>query len=160
MRAAVVIEQCWHRVPGGTAGAVLDQLRAVSTAGGGDQGGGAQAGVEQVGVAARHSRPPPEAWRPPIPVRHLPLPRLALYRTWHRLRWPPVERATGPVDVVHATSLAIPPRSAPLVVTIHDLAFMHQPSHFTRRGRSFFRRGLDLARRDADLVLCPSATTA
>src|SRR5919106_1104558 len=159
MRAAVVIEQCWHRVPGGTAGAVLDQLRAVSTAGGGDQGGGAQAGVEQVGVAARHSRPPPEAWRPPIPVRHLPLPRLALYRTWHRLRWPPVERATGPVDVVHATGYAIPPRTAPLVVTMHDLAWRRDPSMFTRNGVRFFEAGLRCVVADADLVLCPSRAT-
>ena len=38
------------------------------------------------------------------PVRRLPLPRPLLYETWHALRWPPVERATGPVDVVHATA--------------------------------------------------------
>ena len=30
MRAAVVIEQCWHRVPGGTASAVIDQVAAVA----------------------------------------------------------------------------------------------------------------------------------
>jgi glycosyltransferase involved in cell wall biosynthesis len=83
-----------------------------------------------------------------------------LYEAWHRLRRPSVERATGPVDIVHATSLAIPPRSAPLVVTIHDLAFLHQPSHFTRQGHRFFRRGLELAHGDADLILCPSETTA
>ena len=85
MRAAVVIEQCWHRVPGGTARAVLDQVQAVVQSG----------QVDQVGVAARHRHPPAPAWRPEIPVRHLPLPRLALYRTWHRWRWPAVERATG-----------------------------------------------------------------
>lgn len=90
----------------------------------------------------------------------LPLPRLALYESWHRLRWPSVEKATGRVDVVHATSLAVPPRSAPLVVTIHDLAFLSDPSHFTRRGVSFFRRGLEIARRDADLIICPSQATA
>ena len=32
---------------------------------------------------------------------------------------------------------------APLVVTLHDLAFLHDPSHFTRRGNSVFRRSLD-----------------
>jgi glycosyltransferase involved in cell wall biosynthesis len=82
-----------------------------------------------------------------------------LYEAWHRLRAPRVERATGPVDLVHATSIAVPPKSAPLVVTMHDLAFLHEPSHFTRRGLSFFRRGLALAKREADLLLCVSQAT-
>jgi glycosyltransferase involved in cell wall biosynthesis len=89
-------------------------------------------------------------------VHHLPLPRLALYESWHRLRRPKVERATGPIDVVHATTLAMPPRSKPIVLTIHDLAFLHHPRHFTARGLSFFGRGLQIALRDADLVLCSS----
>jgi glycosyltransferase involved in cell wall biosynthesis len=149
MRAAVVIEQCWHRVPGGTASAVLDQVEAVAATG----------RVEQVGVAARHRHPAPEAWRPTVPVRHLPLPRQALYRTWHRLRWPAVERATGPVDVVHATGYAIPPRTAPLVVTMHDVAWRRDPSMFTRNGVRFFEAGLRCVIDDADLVLCPSQAT-
>jgi glycosyltransferase involved in cell wall biosynthesis len=149
MRAAVVIEQCWHRVPGGTASAVIEQVAAVAGTG----------AVEQVGVAARHDGPPPEAWRPAIPVRHLPLPRLALYRTWHRWRWPAVERATGPVDVVHATGYAIPPRTAPLVVTMHDVAWRRDPSMFTRNGVRFFEAGLRCTIADADLVLCPSQAT-
>ena len=149
MRVAVVIEQCWHRVPGGTASAVLDQIDAVAASG----------AVDQVGVAARHGGPAPEAWRPSIPVRHLRLPRQALYRTWHRLRWPPVQQATGPVDVVHATGYAIPPRSAPLVVTMHDLAWRRDPSMFTRNGVRFFEAGLRCVLDDADLVLVPSRAT-
>ncbi|MFS8584587.1 MAG: glycosyltransferase family 1 protein [Acidimicrobiia bacterium] len=149
MRVAVVIEQCWHRVPGGTARAALEQIAAVAAAG----------GVDQVGVAARHRRPPAPAWRPAIPVRHLPLPRLALYRSWHRWRRPPVERATGPVDVVHATGYAVPPRRAPLVVTLHDLAWRRDPSMFTPNGVRFFESGLRCVVDDADLVLCPSRAT-
>lgn len=149
IRVALTLEQCWHRVPGGTGVAGLGMARGLNDA----------PEVEPVGVAARHAGPPPETWQPPIEVHQLPLPRLALYESWHRLRRPRVERATGPVDVVHATTLAVPPRSAPLVVTIHDLAFLNDPTHFTRRGLSFFRRGLALARRDADLVLCPSEAT-
>ena len=94
-----------------------------------------------------------------IPVERLPLPRPLLYEAWHRLRLPKVQRATGTVDLIHATSLAVPPRSAPLVVTIHDLAFLTYPEFFTPRGVSFFMRGLELAGRDADLILCPSAAT-
>jgi glycosyltransferase involved in cell wall biosynthesis len=146
----MTLEQCWHRVPGGTAVAGIGMAGALA----------ARADVDVVGVSARHSSPPPPEWRPEIAVASLPLPRVLLYEAWHRLRRPSVESATGPVDVVHATTLAIPPRSAPLVVTIHDLAFLHQPSHFTRRGHRFFRRGLEIARGDADLILCPSETTA
>ncbi|HEX5366653.1 MAG TPA: glycosyltransferase family 1 protein [Acidimicrobiales bacterium] len=149
MRAAVVLEQCWHGVPGGTAGASIDQVAAVTATG----------EVDVVGVAARHRRPAPAEWRPPVPVRHLALPRLALYRTWHHLRRPPVERATGPVDVVHATGYAIPPRTAPLVATMHDLAWRRDPTMFTRNGVRFFEAGLRCARDDADLVLVPSKAT-
>jgi glycosyltransferase involved in cell wall biosynthesis len=72
-----------------------------------------------------------------------------------------VQRATGGVDVVHATAVAVPPsRGAPLVVTIHDLAFLADPSTFTRNGVRFFRRGTELARRHARLVVVPSEATA
>lgn len=149
MRVAVVIEQCWHRVPGGTARAALEQIRAVS----------AFEDVQQVGVAARHRGQPPEPWRPSVPVRHLPLPRRALYESWQRFGRPRVERATGNVDVVHATGYAIPPRSRPLVVTLHDLAWRRDPSHFTRHGVRFFDAALRRTRDTADLVLCPSEAT-
>jgi glycosyltransferase involved in cell wall biosynthesis len=148
VRVALTIEQCWHEVPGGTAVAALGMARAI-----------AAAGADVVGVAARHSHPPPDPWAPPFEVRSLPLPRIALYESWHRLRAPAVERATGRVDVVHATAFPMPPRSAPVVLTIHDLAWLDNPAHFTRRGLSFFKRGLELALRDADLVVCPSEAT-
>jgi len=115
--------------------------------------------VDVVGVAAHHRRPPAPAWEPPIPVHQLPLPRVLLYEAWHRVRRPRVDLATGPVDVIHATTLAIPPKSAALVVTIHDLAFLNDATHFTKRGLAFFRRGLDLAMNEADLVMCPSTAT-
>jgi glycosyltransferase involved in cell wall biosynthesis len=149
VRAAVTLEQCWHRVPGGTAVAALEVVAVVQ-----DRGD-----VEVVGVSAAHRGPPHEAFRPVVPVRSLPLPRAALYEVWHGLRRPRVELAVGRVDVVHATTIIIPPRSAPLVVTVHDLAFLHEPGHFTRRGLRTFHRGLDLLRRDADLVLCSSMAT-
>jgi glycosyltransferase involved in cell wall biosynthesis len=55
--------------------------------------------------------------------------------------------------------MAMPPPSAPIVVTVHDLAFLRHPEQFTRRGVGFFRRAIDLARRDATLVICPSRAT-
>lgn len=148
-RVAFTLEQCWHRVPGGTAVAAIETARSL----------GHHTNVELIGVAARHRRPPPVPYTPPIQVAQLPFPRIALYESWHRLRVPRVQLATGAVDVVHATSIAIPPKSAPLVVTVHDLAFLHEPTYFTRRGLSFFMRGLLLAKRDADLVICVSEAT-
>ncbi len=147
-RVAITLEQCWHRVPGGTAVAALESVAAL----------GAHDDLELVGVAARHRALPPEPWRPSIPVRSLPLPRVAMYEAWHRLRRPVVEQATGEVDVVHATSPAIAASRAPLMVTVHDLAYLRHPDHATRQ--SFFTRSLELTRRHADLVMCPSQASA
>ena len=137
-------------MPGGTATAALATIAALAE----------HEDLDLIGVAARHAEDPPEAFRPAIESRHLPLPRLALYETWHGLRWPRVERATGPVDVVHGTAIAVPASSAPLVMTINDLAFLADPGQATRHGNRFFRRGTELARRHAQLVLVPSEATA
>lgn len=147
---AVTVEQCWHRVPGGTATSTLALVAALARRG----------DVDVIGVAARHGGAPPEPFVPPVPVCHLPLPRRLLYETWHALSWPPVERATGPVDVVHGTAVAVPPSRAPLVMTIHDLAFLADPTQATRHGNRFFRRGTELARRRATRVIVPSEATA
>jgi glycosyltransferase involved in cell wall biosynthesis len=149
MRVAVTLEQCWHEVPGGTARATLDTVEAVA----------ARGDVEQVGVSARHRAPAPAAWRPGIPVRSLPLPRTLLYESWQRLRRPSVERATGAVDVVHSTAHVAAAGTAPMVATVHDLHFLHEPSHFTRHGVGVFTRFLDLVREEAAMVVCPSEAT-
>ena len=149
MRVAVPLEQCWHEVPGGTARASIDLMAELDR----------RSLVELVGVAARHRHPPAPEWRPPIPVHQLALPRLALYETWHAFRRPVVERATGPVDIVHCMGGAVAPGRAPLVVTVHDLAFVHHPELFTRHGRRFFTRALSLIRREAAAVIVPSRAT-
>ena len=149
MRVAYTLEQCWHRVPGGTAVAALRVAEAMSS----------QLDVRLIGVAGRHRRLPPDPWIPPILVERLPLPAPWLYETWLRGHWPPVELATGPVDVTHATTLIPCPTAAKLVVTLHDLAWRHDPSHFTRHGVRVFRRSLEHIKRRADLVLCSSQAT-
>ncbi len=145
----MTLEQCWHRVPGGTAVAAIETARVLA----------ARPDLSVVGVAAAHRSPPPPRWRPPVDTRYLRLPRIALYEAWHYLRRPAVERATGPVDVIHATGIAMPPRTAPIVTTIHDLAFVANPAHFSRAGLRFFRRALSLTLSQADLVLCSSRAT-
>jgi len=76
------------------------------------------------------------------------------YELWHRLRRPAVR---VPCDLVHAPSLAVPPPGrAPLVVTVHDVAFLRHPEAFTRHGVAFHRRGLELAHREAAAVVVAS----
>ncbi len=152
MRVAVTLEQCWHRVPGGTAFPALGLVAALA----------ARDDVEVLGVAARHASSPEPAFVPAVPVHHLAVPRRALYETWHIGRpWPPVQQATGPVDVVHGTGVAVPPAGdAPVVMTINDLAFLADPGGFTRNGVRFFRRATEAARRRAALGVVPAAAPA
>jgi glycosyltransferase involved in cell wall biosynthesis len=149
VRVAYTLEQCWHRVPGGTGVAAMRIAEAMTD----------QADVTLLGVAGRHKHVPSDPWSPAIPIAHLPVGGPLLYDLWLRRRWPKVERATGPVDVAHATTLIPCPTDAPLVVTVHDLAFIHDPSQFTRRGNGIFRRSLEATGQHADLVLCSSLTT-
>ncbi len=149
MRVAVPLEQCWHEVPGGTARTSIDLTTALDS----------RDDLDIVGVAARHSSPPPDPWQPTVPVRHERLPRALLYETWHALRRPLVESTTGPVDLCHVVGGAIAASAAPLVVTIHDLAFLHHPEMFSRHGLRFFRRALQLTIERARLVYVPSQAT-
>ena len=146
-----MLEQCWHRVPGGTATAALSSVEAL---------GRLSPPPDLVGVSAWHRNLPEEPFAPEIPMVSLPMPRIGLYWCWHRMRRPSVQRAAGPVDAIHATGMAVPPRTAPLAVTVNDLAFLHYPDHFTSRGLRFFAQSLELARTEADLVVCPSQHTA
>jgi glycosyltransferase involved in cell wall biosynthesis len=149
VRVAYTLEQCWHRVPGGTGVAAMRVAEAMNS----------QPDVTLLGVAGRHAHVPTDPWTPPIPICHLPVGGPVLYDLWLRGNWPKVERATGPIDVAHATTVIPCATDAPLVVTVHDLAFLHDPSQFTRRGNSIFRRSLDRIRKRADLVLCSSQAT-
>lgn len=149
MRVAIPVEQCWHAVPGGTARTTIDLAQALD----------ARDDVEVVGVAARHSSPPEDPWRPGVPVAHLPLPRLALYESWHALRRPRVERATGRVDLCHVMGSAVAASAAPIVATVHDIAFRRHPSMFTRHGLRFFERQLRLTIDEAAVVFVPSRAT-
>ncbi len=151
MRVAAIVEQSWHKVPGGTAASTVRSLAAVAARGDWDV----------VGVSAFHLRGPDPLVVPSIAVERIPMNRIAMYESWHRLRRPAIQRKTGAVDLIHATGGVVPPSGgAPIVVTVHDLAFMHRPGHFTKHGVSFMTRSFELTRRDARIVLVPSRTTA
>ena len=149
VRVAYTLEQLWHAVPGGTGVAAIRIAEAMEH----------EEDVRLIGVAGRHRHLPDDPWIPPIPIVHLPLGRPWLYETWLRAGWPRVERAVGRVDVTHATTIIPPPTRAPLVVTLHDLAFLHRPDHFTKHGVGVFLRSLEAIRARADLVLCSSQAT-
>ena len=148
MRVAYTLEQCWHRVPGGTAVAALEVARHM----------GPVAGVELVGVAGRHRRAPTTGFEPPIPVAALPVGGALLYELSTRFNWPKVESVVH-VDLVHATTIIPPATSLPMVVTLHDVAFLRHPEFFTKHGNAIFRRSLDILRRRRAHVLCSSRAT-
>jgi glycosyltransferase involved in cell wall biosynthesis len=55
------------------------------------------------------------------------LPARVAHPLWDRVAWPPLEHWTGAVDVVHAPNFVAPAARAPVVVSVHDLAFAHSP---------------------------------
>ena len=148
IRVAHLLEQCWHRVPGGTAVAAVGLARALH----------ARADVEVTGFRARHRAGPPDHLDAGVPTVASRLPRSVLYESWHRLRRPVVDRLVGHPDLVHATGGAVPATGLPLVATIHDLAWRHHPEVATKRGHRMFEAWLSDARR-ADRVVCPSEAT-
>ena len=144
MKVAVHAGQLLQPVPGGIGRYVHSLLRVLPAA-----------GVDAFAFAA--GARPPGVPRRTVWVDLGPPHGGVRYEMWHRLRRPPLRLDA---DVVHATSLAVPPvHEAPLVVTVHDVAFLRVPDVTTRRGVSFHRRGLELTRREADLVIAVSAFT-
>ena len=115
--------------------------------------------LDVIGVAGRHRHGPTHGYNPPLPMATLPFGRPLLYETWLRCNWPKVESVIADLDVVHATTIMAPGTSVPLVVTIHDLAFLHHPEFFTERGNKMFRKSLNLLLTKADMVLCSSEAT-
>ena len=149
MRIAYTLEQCWHRVPGGTGIAAIEAGRELAH----------MDGVEMVGVAGRHLRPPTPGFFPPMPVASLPLGGPWLYEAWLRVKWPKAESVVEGADLVHATTIIAPATSLPLVATIHDLAFIRHPEFFTDHGNKVFNKSMNILRRKAAIVLCSSQAT-
>ena len=147
MRVAYTLEQCWHDAPGGTAVAALEVARRLAP----------RSDVTLVGVAGRHrsrtaagvavadpGRPAPAA--PPAALRVVAAAAPPARRAGHRAA------STSPTPP--ASCRARP--AAPLVVTMHDLAFLDDPSRFTRQGLRVMRRSLDVTRDRAALVITSS----
>ncbi|HUS41364.1 MAG TPA: glycosyltransferase family 1 protein [Ilumatobacteraceae bacterium] len=150
IRVAYTVEQCWHPSPGGTAVAALRIARELALRA--DE-------VELHLVAGKHPVAPIAEFRPSGSVAMLPLARPVLYESWTRLNWPKVESVTGEIDVAHATGLVPCGTAAPLVVTVHDLAFVHDPAKYSRQGVRTMNRSLDAIIKRADRVIVSSEAT-
>ncbi len=147
LRVAMTVEQLFQPAPGGSGTYIRELVPEL------------RAHTRLVGVAARGHHTVPEQDLG-IPVLTSALPRPALYEAWNRLRRPHLPGTADSADVVHATTWAVPPASGGLVVTVHDLAFLRAPEHFTPRGNAYFRRALAVTRREADVVIVPSQASA
>src|SRR4029434_11321377 len=72
----------------------------------------------------------------------------------------PAELLDG-LDLVHATSAAVPPTGRrPLVATVQDLAFRHFPEAYPAAGRRYHERSARIVADEAARVLVPSEATA
>jgi len=166
MRVALNLEQCFQRPPGGIGRYAAELARLLPETANPVDGGR----VDVVPFIARHSEREIDAvWselalgaRPAV----LRVPRRALYELWNR--WDRVDpladgRATAlqDIDVVHAPSVAVPPRGrVPLVVTVHDAAPLMFPDTYPRLGRRFHELGFAAAAARADAIVAPTAAAA
>jgi glycosyltransferase involved in cell wall biosynthesis len=65
------------------------------------------------------------------------------------------------LDMVHATSAAVPPTGGrPLVATVHDLAFRHYPDAYPAAGRRYHDRSARIVAGEAARVIAVSQATA
>jgi glycosyltransferase involved in cell wall biosynthesis len=91
-----------------------------------------------------------------FPVETSRWPDAALVRAWGF----GLGRVGRRAALVHAVSLAAPPTAAPLVVTVHDLAWRAVPEAFPARGRRWHEQALRRAARRAACLVVPSEATA
>ena len=148
IKVAYLIEQCWHRVPGGTAVAAVNLAEEMCRL----------EGIDLVGIAANHKKNPQKPIPESMKIVHSSFPRQILYEMWNKLNIPKAESIVKSIDLVHASGGAIPPTDLPLVATIHDLSWREQNDWFPPRGRRFAETWLHKARK-AERIICPSKTT-
>ncbi len=163
MRVALNLEQLLQHPPGGIGRYTAELARLLPQWDGDDDA------IELVPFVARHRRSSIARAVAMFglvglePVRSA-LPRPLLYDSWHLLGIPSVQSMSPSlrgIDIVHAPSVAVPPKSeAALVVTVHDAATELLPETFPRRGLVFHRRGMQAAHRRADLVIVSTVAAA
>ena len=155
-RVGVVAEQLLRPVPGGVGRYVQALARHLPV----------EAAVDRGAVEFLVARHPADrlaaAGLPAAATRRLAWPGRLVTRTWVTMRRPglPAGLLDG-LDLVHATSAAVPPTGRrPLVATVHDLAFRHFPEAYPPAGRRYHERSARIVADEAVRVLVPSEATA
>ena len=96
--------------------------------------------------------------RPNVAVERKLAPARPLWAMWDRVQFPPVEWLVR-CDVFHATNFIAPPsRKVPVVVTVHDINFVHRPEAVTAGVRRMARLLPDILRRAAAIITVSSFT--
>ncbi len=149
-----LVEQFWHKVPGGTAQATERTLAALLD----------RNEFTVTGLVAAHLRRNRRTGRSRVPdacrVVGLHLPRPVLYESWLRFGWPRVDRHHDADSLFWASSMIVAPSRRPAVTTVHDLDFLDHPQFLTPRGRRFFPLAWDVARSRSQHFVCPSSAVA
>jgi glycosyltransferase involved in cell wall biosynthesis len=155
VKVAVHVDQLFSAVPGGIGTYIRNLVPSMATH---------DPSLELVLFHSRFASPePPERWMREFWVEELPASARSLYPRWTAVARPTLPPSLAAADVVHAPNPAAIPAVADgqrLVVTVHDLAFVHYPSAFPQRWRTLYRLGLRAAVRRADAIVTPSRNTA
>jgi len=174
MRVALNLEQLLLRPPGGIGRYSAELARLLPEAGPTPPNTDKpDLGFEVIGFVSRHSAASvAKAYasfgltkaQVEATVR-IAVPRPVLFDSWGVLGIPKLSllsKRLADVDIVHAPSLAVPPhpKSAPLIVTVHDAAPLIHPETYPRRGRWFHERGFAVTAKRADLVIAPTRAAA
>jgi glycosyltransferase involved in cell wall biosynthesis len=97
-----------------------------------------------------------------VRVRAIPLSDEWLARLWHRARLPiPVELFTGRLDLFYSPDFVLPPTlpRTRTLLTVHDLSFLHYPSHFVPKLVRYLKRVVPHSVDRAHRVLADSEAT-
>lgn len=96
-----------------------------------------------------------------VRTRVVPWPRRMTQAGWCLGLGPRLERAAGPLDVVHLIHPFPPVKTAaPQVVTVHDQFPLEHPGWYPRSERWTYARSVDLALRRAARIVVPSRHVA
>lgn len=145
----MVAEQLRLAVPGGIGTYVRGLVQGLRALG--------RDGPELTLWASRAPRRRPDPVAALGPAATSPLPGPALVWAWDR-GW---GGFGGMASVVHASSLAVPPRGgAPVTAMVHDLAWRRVPDTYPARGRRWHEAALARAVDRATVLVTPSAATA
>jgi glycosyltransferase involved in cell wall biosynthesis len=96
--------------------------------------------------------------RPNVAVERKLAPARPLWAMWDRVQFPPVEWLVD-CDVFHATNYIAPPsRRVPVVVTVHDIGFVHHPEAVAPGVLRMARLLPDILRRASAIITVSSFT--